>query len=200
VEDDRARRAPLYARACVPETWLLNVRKGELEVYREPGPAGYGRTYTLRPEQQVACGASPEVVLRVAGLLPPLGLGRRPERARPRERVPHQLRRGRGEHRLPPVGGGRQPGAAVKGGPGVVGPLALRLARVQPHPGPEGPRPQRPPVGRQQRARPGQGGGDRVGGAGEGGVDRVPHRLGHHAPVGRHRPPDQRGTGPTWAA
>ena len=46
VEDDRAIKVPLYARAGVPETWLLNVRGGVLEVYREPGPAGYARTST----------------------------------------------------------------------------------------------------------------------------------------------------------
>jgi hypothetical protein len=46
---------PLYARAGAPETWLLTVRDGALEVSREPGPAGYARASTLRPEQQVVC-------------------------------------------------------------------------------------------------------------------------------------------------
>jgi Uma2 family endonuclease len=76
VEDDRALKVPLYARAGIPETWLLNVRDGQLEVYREPGPAGYARTYTLQPDRQVACEAFPDVVLRVADLLPPPGLER----------------------------------------------------------------------------------------------------------------------------
>jgi Uma2 family endonuclease len=98
VEDDRALKVPLYARAGVPETWLLNVRDGELEVHREPGPAGYARTYTLRPEQQVACEAFPDVVLRVADLLPPPGLERWRDREPepPRERTPDRAReRGR---------------------------------------------------------------------------------------------------------
>jgi Uma2 family endonuclease len=80
VADDRARKVPLYGRAGIPETWLLNVVAGELEVYREPGPAGYARTSTLRPEQQVACEAFPDVVLRVADLLPPPGTERFAER------------------------------------------------------------------------------------------------------------------------
>jgi Uma2 family endonuclease len=90
VEDDRAVKVPLYARAGIPETWLLNVRDGALEVYREPGPAGYARTATYQPDQRVAAEAFPDVVLRVADLLPPPDLerrrGRGPERAADRAR------------------------------------------------------------------------------------------------------------------
>ncbi len=81
VEDDRAVKVALYARAGIPETWLLNVRDRELEVHREPGPDGYARTSTYQPEQQVACEAFPDVVLRVADLLPPPGLERRRDQA-----------------------------------------------------------------------------------------------------------------------
>jgi Uma2 family endonuclease len=96
LADDRARKVPLYARAGVPETWLLNVVDGALEVYREPGPDGYARTYTLRPERQVAPEAFPDIVLRVADLLPPRGMERYPERDRPGERTPDRGReRGR---------------------------------------------------------------------------------------------------------
>jgi Uma2 family endonuclease len=96
LADDRARKVPLYARAGVPETWLLNVVDGELEVYREPGPDGYARTYTLRPERQVAPEAFPDLVLRVADLLPPPGIERFAERGRPQERAPDRSReRGR---------------------------------------------------------------------------------------------------------
>ncbi len=90
VEDDRAVKVPLYARAGIPETWLLNVRDRELEVYREPGPAGYGRTYTLQPAQQVACEAFPDVVLRVADLLPPADLEHSADQARPRGPAPER--------------------------------------------------------------------------------------------------------------
>jgi Uma2 family endonuclease len=94
--DDRTAKVPLYARAGIPETWLLDVAAGALEVYRGPRAAGYARTYTLRPEQQVAAAAFPDVVLRVADLLPPPGLERSLERARPQERAPDRGReRGR---------------------------------------------------------------------------------------------------------
>ena len=89
VEDDRARKVPLYARAGVPEAWLLNVRDGALEVSLEPGPAGSARTYPLRPDRQVACAAFPDVVLRVADLLPPPGM----ERFAQREAIPERRER-----------------------------------------------------------------------------------------------------------
>ena len=92
VADDRRDKVPLYARAGVPETWLLNVVEGELEVYREPGPDGYARTFTRRPEQQVACEAFPDVVLRVADLLPPPGMERFMEREAAAERAADRTR------------------------------------------------------------------------------------------------------------
>src|SRR5262249_21125500 len=92
VEDDRTRKVPLDARAGVPETWLLNVRDGMLEVYREPGPHGYARTFTLQPDRQVAAEAFRDIVLRVADLLPPPGLERWHERAPAPERAPDRAR------------------------------------------------------------------------------------------------------------
>jgi Uma2 family endonuclease len=92
VADDRTVKVPLYARAGIPETWLLNVVDGELEVYREPGPEGYARTSTLRPERQVAAEAFPDLVLRVADLLPPPGMERFLERDQAQERAPDRGR------------------------------------------------------------------------------------------------------------
>jgi Uma2 family endonuclease len=94
--DDRARKVPLYARAGIPEVWLLDVVERTLEVYREPGPDGYGRTYTLRPDRQVACEAFPDVVLQVADLLPPPGMERFVQREPLQERAADREReRGR---------------------------------------------------------------------------------------------------------
>jgi Uma2 family endonuclease len=80
LEYDRGTKVPLYARAGIPETWLLNVRDGVLEVYRAPGPAGYARTATYQPNQRIAPEAFPDLVLRVADLLPPPAPAGRPER------------------------------------------------------------------------------------------------------------------------
>jgi Uma2 family endonuclease len=90
--DDRARKVPLYGRAGIPEVWLLDVVERTLEVYREPGPDGYGRTYTRQPEQQVACEAFPDVVLRVADLLPPPGMERFAKREAVQERAADRAR------------------------------------------------------------------------------------------------------------
>ena len=100
VADDRQAKVPLYARAGVPETWLLNVVDGELEVYREPGPDGYAAGYVRRPGQQVAAEAFPDLVLQVADLLPPPGMERFLEREQPRERrTDRDGERGRGLER-----------------------------------------------------------------------------------------------------
>ena len=98
------------------------------------------------------------------------------EQPRPRrQRVPHQAAAASESTTCPPWAVPMQPGAAVQRRPRSSGAaLALHLPRVQPHPGPEGPRPARP-VRRLQGQLPGQGRrGHGVGGAGEGGVARRP--------------------------
>ena len=37
LSGDRAQKGRVYARAGVPEYWLLNLRERLLEVYRDPG-------------------------------------------------------------------------------------------------------------------------------------------------------------------
>ncbi len=38
---DRNEKLPVYARAGIPETWLIDLNRGVIEVYRTPGPEGY---------------------------------------------------------------------------------------------------------------------------------------------------------------
>lgn len=38
---DREVKVPLYARFDIPETWLVDVERGLIEVYRVPSPEGY---------------------------------------------------------------------------------------------------------------------------------------------------------------
>jgi len=55
VAYDRHTKMPLYARAGIPESWLVNLPDSVIEVYGEPGPDGYrairrvGRGEKLRP-------------------------------------------------------------------------------------------------------------------------------------------------------
>ena len=56
VEEDRARKMPMYARAGVREAWLVDLPAQAVEAYRTPTPNGYasvrkfGRGQALTPE------------------------------------------------------------------------------------------------------------------------------------------------------
>lgn len=71
---DRHTKGPLYARAGLPEYWIVNLNDGILEVYREPVAMGEGWDYRL--VQRLAGGdavspiAAPGAVVPVRDLLP----------------------------------------------------------------------------------------------------------------------------------
>jgi Uma2 family endonuclease len=74
---DREYKGSLYARARVPEYWIVNLVDGVLEVYRDPGPdvsASYGWAYrsvqSLSPSEQLSPLAAPAARIPVAELLP----------------------------------------------------------------------------------------------------------------------------------
>lgn len=75
---DRGRKADLYARAGVPEYWVVDVRGASVEIRRDPGPTGYATTRVARRDDAVlplALEDRAAVPLRAADLLP-----RRPTR------------------------------------------------------------------------------------------------------------------------
>ena len=74
---DREYKTGLYARAGIPEYWILDVAREALEVHREPQPssdavhrARYGAVATLRPPATVAPLVAPDQPIAVADLLP----------------------------------------------------------------------------------------------------------------------------------
>ena len=74
---DRRFKAALYARAGLPEYWIVNLVDRALEVHREPEPsadAAFGARYRtveiLRPPATVTPLAAPAAVIPVADLLP----------------------------------------------------------------------------------------------------------------------------------
>lgn len=67
---DRKRKIPLYARSGIPESWLLNLTRRTLEVYREPSSEGYRSRTVLRADDSVSPLSRPEGSIRVAELLP----------------------------------------------------------------------------------------------------------------------------------
>jgi Uma2 family endonuclease len=62
-------KLPLYGRNGVPELWLIDLPGQVLEVYRRPFGDQYIESQQLRPGQQIAPEASPELVLAVDAIL-----------------------------------------------------------------------------------------------------------------------------------
>ena len=70
LDFDRTRKQEIYARAQIPEYWIINLVAGLLEVYREPQGAAYRTALRLGPDEIVAPLAAPATQLRVRDLLP----------------------------------------------------------------------------------------------------------------------------------
>jgi Uma2 family endonuclease len=77
LDFDRGRKAGLYARAGIPEYWIVNLSDRVLEVYREPGPLadrpaehGYRSIRRFGLPDSVTPLASPAAHVRIADLLP----------------------------------------------------------------------------------------------------------------------------------
>jgi Uma2 family endonuclease len=67
---DRGRKRALYARAGIPEYWVLNLIDATLEVYREPEGDRYRSAVTLGPGDRVRPVAAPGSAIAVDDLLP----------------------------------------------------------------------------------------------------------------------------------
>ena len=66
---DRNRKAPLYARAGIPEYWLVDVNAATLTIFRDPSPDGYRSEQTLRRGDRIAPLAFPDRVIAVTDIL-----------------------------------------------------------------------------------------------------------------------------------
>lgn len=67
---DRDRKGPLYARAGIPEYWLLNRREACLEVLRDPRDGEYRSRMVLRAGDTISTLTRPGVSIPVSDLLP----------------------------------------------------------------------------------------------------------------------------------
>ena len=77
LELDRRDKSSLYARARVPDYWIVNLVERALEVYRDPAPdagAPYGWRYAsvtiLRPRDRVTPLSAPASTILAADLIP----------------------------------------------------------------------------------------------------------------------------------
>jgi len=66
---DRMVKRPAYARAGVPETWVVDLRGGVIEVAREPFDFGYGRIDRLARGDTLAPDAFPDLTIAVTDIL-----------------------------------------------------------------------------------------------------------------------------------
>lgn len=70
LSHDRKRKASLYARAGVPEYWLINLVERHLEVFRDPADGEYRSSTILRAGDSVSALSRPDVKIPVADLFP----------------------------------------------------------------------------------------------------------------------------------
>ena len=68
---DRDVKALDYAAAGIPEYWIWDVQHRALLIHRDPHADGYHQVTALRGEQTASPLAFPDLVLRVADILPP---------------------------------------------------------------------------------------------------------------------------------
>lgn len=66
---DRKVKVPLYARAGIPEVWLVDLLADQIEVCRGPSPEGYRETRVVRRGEAVMPQALPGVSLSVDEVL-----------------------------------------------------------------------------------------------------------------------------------
>lgn len=59
VEFDRETKLPLYAKAGIPEVWIVDLTQRRVETYRQPSPRGYESMSQLTDVEQVAPQAFP---------------------------------------------------------------------------------------------------------------------------------------------
>jgi hypothetical protein len=66
---DRQIKLPLYAKAGIPEVWLIDLMAEQIEVFRDPGPTGYQITTTLLKGDIVVPLAFPTLTLPIDAIL-----------------------------------------------------------------------------------------------------------------------------------
>lgn len=69
VEFDRSVKLPLYARAGIPEYWLVDLERGVMEVHRSPAGDRYAEVRELRAGARIAPTSLPDAGLDVAEIL-----------------------------------------------------------------------------------------------------------------------------------
>lgn len=69
---DREVKGPIYARAGVPEYWLIDLRGRAVEVSRDPGPSGFGTVTRHAGDETLTPLRHPRLTLVIRDVLPNL--------------------------------------------------------------------------------------------------------------------------------
>ncbi len=69
---DLRTKALLYARAGIPEYWVIDLSKRQIYVHLQPRPDGYTEAVIYTEGEEVAPLAKPDAFVRVGELLPPI--------------------------------------------------------------------------------------------------------------------------------
>lgn len=66
---DRGTKLPLYAQAGIPEVWIVDLRGEQVEIHRNPGPAGYRDTHRALRGEHISPAAFPDCKLSADRML-----------------------------------------------------------------------------------------------------------------------------------
>ena len=66
---DRAAKMPLYARAGLPEAWLVDLQTDRIEAYRQPTPQGYQDIHRFERGDHLGVAAFPDLSFAVTDIL-----------------------------------------------------------------------------------------------------------------------------------
>jgi Uma2 family endonuclease len=69
ADTDRNIKGPLYARAGIPEFWLVDLLDGVVEIYRGPSEAGWRERRIVEPGERISPLAFPDVELESENVL-----------------------------------------------------------------------------------------------------------------------------------
>ncbi|WP_339382867.1 Uma2 family endonuclease [Microcoleus asticus] len=70
LETDCKRKAPAYAKARIPDYWILDVNTGQVYVFREPVGGNYRQETIFNEDEILSMLAFPEIEVQVGRLFP----------------------------------------------------------------------------------------------------------------------------------